>query len=92
MKRVEAVLCDFDDTLIDSSAAAKIANYSVAREIARDMHLTSPASTIRRLLTAIRETEEEMERSLKFNRNLSWVEVLRRVNAEVAASSEALRR
>ncbi|MFB0551642.1 MAG: HAD family hydrolase [Nitrososphaeria archaeon] len=92
MKRVEAVLCDFDDTLIDSSAVARMASDSVAREIARDMHPTSPASTIRRLLTAIRETGEEMERSLEFNRNLWWVEVLQRVNAKVAASSEALRR
>lgn len=85
MKRVEAVLFDFDDTLVDSSAAARVANDRVAREISRDMHLASPGP-------AIRETGEEMERSLEFDRNLWWVEVLRRLNAGVTASSEALRR
>lgn len=92
MKRIEAVLLDFDDTLMDSSAVARVADDSVAREIARDMHLKSRMSTIRSLVTAIRETGEEMERSLEFNRNLWWVEVLRRMNVGVAVSSEVLRR
>jgi len=92
MKRVEAVLFDFDNTLVDSSAAERMANERVAQEIARDMRFGIPGLMTRRLLAAIRETGEEMERVLEFNRSLWWVEVLRRLNAGATASSEALRR
>jgi len=91
VKRIEAVLFDFDDTLVDSSAAEKIANDRVAQEIAWDMHLPLPGLVTPRLLAAIRQVGEEMERGLEFNRDRWWIEVLRRLNVGATAPNEALR-
>lgn len=92
MKRVEAVLFDFDGTLVDSFAVEVVAGRRVAREIVGDLQLANPGAATRRLVALVREVGEEMEGSLVFDRDVWWVEVLRRMNVGVTVSSEVLRR